>query len=74
MRRSNNYHWHGCTRCFALRIAVGTNPFGTLEGNVDDYYWQLQGQPHDVTRAASLRGGDFNVRLQRKELRDTRVA
>ena len=53
---------------------MGTNPFGTLEGNVDDYYWQLQGQPHDVTRAASLRGGDFNVRLQRKELRDTRVA
>ena len=25
MRRSNSYHWHGCTRCFALRIAVGTN-------------------------------------------------
>ena len=53
---------------------MGTNPFGTLEGNVNEYNWKLQGQPHDVTRAASLRGGDFNVRLQRKELRDTRVA
>ena len=53
---------------------MGTNLFGTSEGNVTEYNWQLQGQPHGVTRAASLRGGDFNVRLLRKELRDTRVA
>ena len=37
MRRSNSYHGHGCTKCFALRIAVVTNPFGTSEGNVDEY-------------------------------------
>ena len=53
---------------------MGTNHFGTSEGNVDEYNWQLQDQPHDVTRAASLKGGDLNVRLQRKEVRDTRVA
>ena len=53
---------------------MGTNPFGTSEGIVTEYNWQLQGQPHDVTRAANSRGRDFNVRLQRKELRDTRVA
>ena len=32
----------------------------------------MQGQAHDVTRAASVRGGDANVRLKYKELRDTR--
>ena len=49
-------------------------PFEASEGNVDEYNCQLQDQPNDVTRAASLGGGDSNVRLQRKNLRDRRVA
>ena len=46
---------------FALRIAVGTNPFRASEGNVTEYNWQLQGQPRDVTQAASSTGGHFKV-------------
>ena len=55
-------------------LSVLIPPWGLSESNVDEYNWQLQGQPHDVTRGASLRSGDLHVRLQRKKLRDTRVA
>ena len=75
MHRSNKYPGKAALAAFALWIiTIGTNPFGTSDGNVDECNWQLQVQPHDVTWTDSLRNGDFNVRLQRKELRSTRVA
>ena len=34
MRRSNNYHWHGCTRCFCSADCCGCSPLQDSRGQL----------------------------------------